>query len=103
MKLQDWITTTLTEAFEPTYLDVVNESHQHNVPPNSETHFKVTIASEQFAGKRLLTRHKSVNKELEKAFDQGLHALALHTYTQEEWSAKAQSPDSPNCLGGGRT
>lgn len=103
MKLQDWITTTLTDAFEPAYLDVINESHQHNVPPNSETHFKVTIASEHFEGKRLLARHKSVNKQLEQAFSQGLHALALHTYTAEEWRARAQSPDSPQCLGGGRS
>jgi BolA protein len=31
----------------------------------------------------------------------GVHALALHTYTPDEWLEKRnETPDSPNCLGG---
>ena len=33
------------------HLDVVNESHKHNVPKGSESHFNVLIVSETFEGK----------------------------------------------------
>jgi BolA protein len=29
-----------------------------------------------------------------------VHALALHTYTPEEWDATGVSPASPDCRGG---
>ena len=29
----------LIEALAPTVLEVLNESHSHNVPPGSESHF----------------------------------------------------------------
>jgi len=29
-----------------------------------------------------------------------VHALALHTFTPEEWAASGQVPDSPDCRGG---
>ena len=29
--------------------------------------------------------------------EKGLHALALHTYTPEEWAALGKAPDSPAC------
>ena len=33
----------------------------------------------------------------------GVHALALHTMTPEEWFAKGgEVPQSPDCLGGGK-
>lgn len=36
------------------HVEVVNESHMHNVPEDAETHFKVLIVSEQFDGLPLL-------------------------------------------------
>lgn len=44
----------LVEKLDPIYLDVINDSYMHNVPKGSETHFRVTIVSEQFTGKSLL-------------------------------------------------
>ncbi|EDQ87104.1 uncharacterized protein MONBRDRAFT_38125, partial [Monosiga brevicollis MX1] len=44
----------LTERFQPTTLDVKNESYMHSVPRGSETHFKVTIVSDQFEGMKLI-------------------------------------------------
>ena len=35
---------------DPLMVEVVNESHMHSVPANSETHFKVTLVSERFDG-----------------------------------------------------
>jgi BolA protein len=75
----------------------------HNVPQNSETHFKVTVVSEKFEGKRLLQRHRLINQILSDELAGPVHALAMHTYTSEDWAKKQQSsPQSPNCLGGSK-
>lgn len=93
----------VSEHFEPAFLQVDNESHMHNVPANSETHFKVTVVSDAFDGKRLLQRHRAINELLADLLAGGVHALALHTYTPQEWQKRQQqSPDSPNCLGGSK-
>jgi BolA protein len=44
-----------------------------------------------------------VNRELRKEFESGLHALALHTWTPDEWFEKGgNAPDSPQCMGGSK-
>lgn len=96
------IRTQLAETFQPTHLEVINESHQHNVPPGSESHFKVVLVSEVFAGKRQVQRHQAVYGALAEQLRGPVHALALHTYSPEEWSERQFAPQSPVCLGGGR-
>lgn len=44
----------LMKAFEPTHLEIINESHMHNVPKGAETHFKVLVVAEKFANVPLL-------------------------------------------------
>lgn len=99
MSLEETIETRLQETFAPTFLTVDNESHMHGGLA-TESHFKVTIATSAFEGKRLLGRHRAINEQLEDLFSQGLHALSLHTYTPDEWQERGQSPDSPACRGG---
>jgi stress-induced morphogen len=89
-------------TFEPTLLEVVNESHGHNVAPGSETHFKVVIVANLFSGCRPVQRHRQVYAALEELLKQGIHALAIHTYTPEEWLAAGGAPESPECLGGSK-
>lgn len=102
MTMQETITARLQEGFAPLHLEVVNESHMHNVPPGSESHFKVTLVSDRFEGQMLIKRHRAVNQALGDIMD-SIHALALHTMTPEEWFAKGgQAPESPPCLGGGK-
>lgn len=102
MTIQQEITTQLNNTFLPTHLEVENESHMHSVAPGSESHFKVTIVSEQFDGLMLIKRHRAVNTEL-KAILERIHALALHTMTPNEWFEKGGAvADSPECLGGGK-
>ena len=100
MSMQTTITRKLNEALSPEHLEVVNESHMHNVPEGSESHFKVVIVSDAFSGKPLLARHRLVNAALNDELNGGIHALALHTMTMEEWFAKGHAPESPPCLGG---
>lgn len=99
--VQTRIEAELTARFKPVFLQVENESHRHSVPPDSETHFKITLVSDEFAGKRPVQRHQAVYAVLAELLSGPVHALALHTYTPAEWQ-EAQVPDSPNCLGGGR-
>lgn len=101
MSIADYIENTLKDQFSPLYLHVANESHGHNVPPNSETHFKVVMATEQFSGLAKVKRHQQVYAALSDALANGVHALALHLYTPGEWQAREAAPDSPPCLGGG--
>ena len=103
MQVQQTIEQKLTSSLTPSHLEVVNESHMHSVPPNSETHFKVVAVSEQFVGVRKVARHQAVYAALQAELAWPVHALALHTYTPEEWQERAaQSPDSPDCLGGSK-
>lgn len=103
MSIQQTIEGKLQEALSPDYLEVVNESHMHSVPPNSETHFKLVIVSGAFEGKRQVQRHQQVYRLLADELDAGVHALALHTYLPEEWAARSQTPESPQCLGGSKS
>lgn len=94
----------LTEAMPLDYLELINESDMHNVPPGSESHFKLTIVSKAFEGKNLLAQHRMINAILASELQQNIHALALHTYTPAQWQeTQGISPDSPPCLGGGKS
>lgn len=103
MSVQNTIQGKLQAALAPLHLDVVNESHMHNVPANSETHFKVAIVATAFEGQRKVARHQRMYQILAEELKGPVHALALHTYTPQEWQAKnGLVPDSPNCLGGSK-
>jgi len=104
MSIASAIEQKLLSAFSPLHLDVINESNNHNVPPGSESHFKVTIVSNNFENERLIKRHRAVNSVLAEELAEKIHALALHTYTEKEWHDyyAENTPLSPNCLGGGK-
>ena len=100
MNMQQTIVSKLEKALSPEHLEVIDESHMHNVPEGSESHFKVVIVSNDFKDKMLLARHRMVNKALEDELKGSVHALALHTMTMEEWFDKGKAADSPPCEGG---
>jgi len=102
MSIQQIIEQKLNNAFSPEFIEVINETHMHNVPADSESHFKVTVVSDEFKGLMLIKRHRQVNKVLEQELKK-IHALALHTLSNDEWFAKAgRVADSPPCEGGGK-
>ena len=101
MNTASQIEQKLIETFEPSHLEVIDESHRHNVPPGAESHFKLIVVTEQVSGQTLIARHRSINKLLAEELQSGVHALALHTHTPDEWERKnASVPASPPCLGG---
>ena len=87
------------QALSPSHLEVLDESHMHS--RGLETHYKAVIASEAFAGKTAVRRHQAVYAALGGLMGE-IHALALHTYTPEEWAEQGAAPDSPRCMGGSR-
>lgn len=101
MQKQHAIEQAVRSAFAPEHLAIVNESYMHSVPPGSESHFKLVLVSGRFAGLRPVARHQLVYTALGDLMQQ-IHALALHTYTPEEWQQQGVAPASPRCLGGSK-
>ena len=88
--------------FVPSYLEIINESAHHGgYFEGKETHFKVTIVSDAFEGLRLVQRHQLIYKKAADLMQpQRIHALALHTYTEQEW--QGTRPNSPECAHGSK-
>ena len=102
MTVEDDITQKLEDTLKPQHLEVINESHMHNVPPGSESHFKIIAVTDEFNGKMLIARHRIINKALSEELSGPIHALSLHTMTPDEWTEKGEAPASPPCMGGGK-
>lgn len=103
MSMQTQIEEKLANGLNIQHLEVVNESSNHNVPPGSESHFKIVVVAPDFTGKTLINRHRMINNLLATELKQQIHALAMHTYTEEEWvKNKGNAPMSPPCQGGGK-
>ncbi|MCW8090530.1 BolA family protein [Alteromonas sp. ASW11-130] len=101
MQVKSFIESTLNAHLSPVTLNVLDESHMHNVPSGAQSHWKVTIVSESFTGLKLIQRHRKVNELLSEALAGPVHALSLHTYTPNEWEKRGKSVvPSPNCMGG---
>lgn len=94
------ITAKLKASLHPTHLEVINESYMHGVPPGSETHFKVILACDAFSEKRQVQRHQAIYACLAHELKNGVHALALHTFSSDEWKDNKVVASSPNCMGG---
>lgn len=103
MTVQQTIEDKITASLAPEHLEVINESHMHNVPPGSESHFKVVVVSAAFEGEALIRRHQRVNGILAEEIGGAVHALALQTMTAGEWEKKGgTTAESPKCLGGSK-
>ncbi|MDF2445463.1 MAG: BolA family transcriptional regulator [Moraxellaceae bacterium] len=100
MSRQNLIESRLRQALPLTHLEVLNESHNHSA--GQDTHFKVIAVSDAFAGLRAVARHQRIYALLQDEMQRGLHALALHLYTPEEWAVAGAAPESPACRGGSK-
>lgn len=89
----------LESSFNIKFLELINESHLHAVPKNSETHFKAIIVAEDFEGKLPIERHQMVYKALGNNIKM-VHALSLICKNPKEWSLSQEIPGSPKCKGG---
>jgi len=71
----------LNAAFAPVALSVVDDSEQHRghagFREGGESHFRVRIRAEAFAGQSRLARHRAVHAALGPDLVGRIHALAL--------------------------
>jgi BolA protein len=82
------IRRALDDGLSPRQLEIHDDSHRHEGHagwrPEGETHFRVTVVAEAFAGKSRVQRQQLVYALLRGELDAGLHALQLKTLTPEE-------------------
>ncbi|WP_319545318.1 BolA family protein [Ruegeria conchae] len=80
MSVTDEIRNRLQAAFDPTELDVVDDSESHRghagYQEGGESHFNVRIRSEAFVSQSRVARHRAVHKALGDIVPR-IHALAL--------------------------
>ncbi len=81
MPVRDDIARKLRAAFEPSRLEVIDESHLHvghvGARPEGETHFRVEIAAGAFRGMGRVARQKAVYGVLAEEMAGPVHALSI--------------------------
>ena len=81
MSVAKTIEDKLREAFSPSLLKVVDESHLHaghaGARPQGESHFRVEIVSDRFQGLSRVARQRAVYEVLADELATDVHALAL--------------------------
>jgi BolA protein len=83
--LADRMAEHLRQQLQPTALEVLDESWQHEGHAGANgtgfgTHFRVRIASPLFEGQSRVARHRLVYDALRNFIEQdGVHALAIET------------------------
>ena len=91
-RVEDSIRAKLAAAFSPLELSVEDESARHvghaGAREGGESHFRVHIVSQEFAGLSRVARQRKVYGLLAGEFAAGLHALALTTLTPDEAKRK---------------
>ncbi len=75
----EMIRQTLQEAFAPTQLEVVDDSHLHagHGSAGGKGHFTVYITSGAFEGKTPIQRHRLVYDALASLMETDIHALSI--------------------------
>ena len=90
METKDKINEILTKQFDITHLEVIDDSAKHaghaGAMESGGGHFFVTIVSNDFEGKNLLTRHRMVNTALKEELKAAIHALGIKALTQKEFT-----------------
>ena len=89
MSVEKKIEHTLSDNFDLSHLEVINESHMHS-GPNTDSHFKVILVSDEFKDVKLVQQHRRINELLKFELENGVHALSLHLFTKDEWKEKEE-------------
>lgn len=91
MTVQDMIRDKLTQAFAPASLTIIDDSHRHaghaGARPEGETHFRVEIVADAFAGRSRVERQRMVYAVLAAELADRVHALQLRTLAPGEGGA----------------
>jgi BolA protein len=80
------IRTLLEQAFQPTSLEIDDQSHLHAGHAGARDgkgHFQVTIVADAFSGKPLIKRHRLVYDALGDLLETDIHALIINASPPE--------------------
>ncbi|MBM4364216.1 MAG: BolA family transcriptional regulator [Deltaproteobacteria bacterium] len=77
----DELRAALARAFPGAQVDVTDLT-------GTQDHYKARIVAEAFAGKGKLQQHRLVYAALGDAMRGPVHALALETYSPEDWAKR---------------
>lgn len=100
MSLTERIHNNLTRALQPQMLELVDESAMHaghaamKGLPAGETHFRLTIVADAFAGTTRVQRQRQIYSLLAAELADGVHALAITALTPAEAAARGISASS---------
>ena len=76
------IETRLRDVFNPSTLEVVDESEQHRghagYQEGGQSHFRVEITADTFDTMGRVARHRAIHNALGKELIGRIHALTLH-------------------------
>jgi BolA family transcriptional regulator, general stress-responsive regulator len=85
------IEARLRAELAASHVDVEDESHRHAGHAGAASgggHFRATIVSDRFAGLSRVARQRLVYGALAAEMKDEIHALAMRTFTREEWAAE---------------
>ena len=85
------IEARLRAELAASHVDVLDESHLHAGHAGAASgggHFRATVVSERFAGLSRVARQRLVYAALAAEMKSEIHALALRTFTPDEWAVQ---------------
>ena len=94
--IESQIIDIINDKLSPSVLNLINESFMHNVPPGSESHFKLIVVSDVFKDLTKVKRHQLIYSTLNKIMDE-IHALSIYAFDENEYNVNPIVIDSPNC------
>lgn len=100
MSLAERIRSNLSRALQPQILELIDESAMHaghaamKGLPAGETHFRLTIVAEAFAGTSRVQRQRQIYSLLAAELADGMHALAITALTPAEAATRGISASS---------
>ena len=80
------IEEALKQAFSPTHLEIIDESHLHAGHEGAKAgggHYVANIVADAFAGKSRIQKHRMVNDACKHLFPATIHALSIHAKAPE--------------------
>ncbi len=84
MLTPEWIRERVLSALPGAVVEVIDTT-------GTNDHFEARVVSEQFKGLPMVRAHQLVYAPLKDVLATGeLHALALKTYTPEQWAAQVK-------------
>lgn len=76
----------LLQTLQPQSIEIIDDSalHAGHAGAREGGHYRLTIVSAQFEGKKTMDRHRMVHAALASLMPNGIHALSITAKTPEQ-------------------